>query len=98
MGRLVVRGKTQGKVHAGIETACRIIEHCRNRNASLASVDLLGPSSCPVERIAGNWRSQVILRSGEIKPLVFLLSYVKRHLSLPSGTYLEVDVDPLSLM
>ncbi len=98
MGRLVVRGKDQARASSGVETARQLIVQCIARNASLAAVELLGPSSCPVERIAGNWRYQIILRSQEIKPLVLLLSYVKQRISLHSGLYLEVDVDPLSLM
>jgi primosomal protein N' (replication factor Y) len=62
--------------------------------------DALGPAECPIAVIAGNHRRQLILRGVSMGPLhgaarVLLGRYEKGK---DSGVYLEVDVDPVSLL
>jgi primosomal protein N' (replication factor Y) len=75
------------------------------RLAALASplippgADALGPAECPIGVIAGNHRRQFILRGAAMGPLhkaarETLARYEKGR---DSRTYLEVDVDPVSL-
>jgi primosomal protein N' len=48
--------------------------------------------------IAGNSRSQVLLRAAEFGPLHAAARQALRAFSPPAGVYLEVDVDPVSLL
>jgi primosomal protein N' (replication factor Y) len=62
--------------------------------------DALGPAECPISIIAGNHRRQLILRGVSMGPLhgaarILLERYEKGK---TSGVYLEVDVDPVSLL
>ncbi|GHV92140.1 primosomal protein N' [Spirochaetia bacterium] len=62
--------------------------------------DALGPAECPIGIIAGNHRRQLILRGASMGPLhgaarSLLERYEKGK---DSGVYLEVDVDPVSLL
>jgi primosomal protein N' (replication factor Y) len=77
-----------------------------NRLAFLArpllphGADALGPAECPIGVIAGNYRRQLLLRGPAMGPLhgaarTILTSYEKGK---DSRAYLEVDVDPVSLL
>jgi primosomal protein N' (replication factor Y) len=77
-----------------------------NRLASLAEGlipvggDLLGPAECPIGIIAGNHRRQLTLRGSSMGTLhgaarTMLERYEKGK---DSAVYLEVDVDPVSLL
>jgi primosomal protein N' (replication factor Y) len=77
-----------------------------NRLAFLArpllppGADMLGPAECPIGIIAGNHRRQLILRGNTMGPLhgaarTILTRYEKGK---DSRVYLEVDVDPVSLL
>jgi primosomal protein N' (replication factor Y) len=62
--------------------------------------DILGPAECPIGLIAGNHRRQIILRAKTMGPLhsaarTILDRYEKGK---DSRVYLEVDVDPVSLL
>jgi primosomal protein N' (replication factor Y) len=62
--------------------------------------DILGPAECPIGIIAGNHRRHLILRGPGMGPLhnaaqTALLRYSKGR---DSRVYLEVDVDPVSLL
>jgi primosomal protein N' (replication factor Y) len=76
------------------------------RLATLASplippgADILGPAECPLSIIAGNHRRQLTLRGSSMGALhavarTILLRYEKGK---DPGVYLEVDVDPVSLL
>ncbi|MDR0602375.1 MAG: primosomal protein N' [Treponema sp.] len=62
--------------------------------------DMLGPAECPIGLIAGNYRRQLILRGPSMGALhgaagTVLVRYARGR---DSRVYLEVDVDPVSLL
>jgi len=61
-------------------------------------MDILGPAECPIARIAGNARVQILLRSGEAAGPRAVLAAVLETYSTPANVYLELDVDPVSLL
>jgi primosomal protein N' (replication factor Y) len=81
-------------------------ERAVNRLAAIAlpllpqDADALGPAECPIGMIAGNHRRQLILRGKGMGPLhtaakIIMDTYDKGR---DPKTYLEVDVDPVSLL
>ena len=60
--------------------------------------DVLGPSSCPIEKIALNYRHQVLLRSKNIKSIQKAASRFLTEYIAPKNVYIEVDVDPVNLL
>ena len=76
------------------------------RLASLASplvprdADMLGPAECPIGVIAGNFRRQLILRGASMGPLhgAARTIYDRYERGKDSRVYLEIDVDPVSLL
>jgi primosomal protein N' (replication factor Y) len=91
--RLVFRSKVPGAAESAAEGACNIMrQHCES------NVEILGPSDCPIELIAGNHRQQILLRGKNIATLQKAAEFLVRGYAPPSNVYIEVDVDPVSLM
>ncbi len=93
MIRLVIRGKQQTAVYRAIEDL-----NARLRAAGRFPGDCMGPTECPLGRIAGNFRYQILLRSSDGAGMHKRLHEVLSGFTLPRGLHLEVDVDPLQLL
>ncbi len=94
---ITVRGKKEDQC---IEH-CSILEQMAEsaiRALGDASVEVIGVSECPIGKIANNYRYHMILRSSEVKNLLRVTSFIHTNYSVPSGVYLEIDVDPLHLL
>lgn len=82
------------KADEASQEAARILEQVSDPSR----VNILGPAECPLEKIAANYRKHILLRSNKIAPLqkaaADLLSAYKNR----QGVYIEVDVDPVSLL
>ena len=81
-------------------------DYAINRIADLAKkllpkdADILGPAECPIGVINGNFRRQLILRSPSLNAIQsasreLLARYEKGK---DAKTYLEIDVDPVSML
>ncbi|GAB4363835.1 MAG: primosomal protein N' [Spirochaetales bacterium] len=91
--RLVFRGRSEEKVRtAGEELSRNLERELKNR------AEILGPAECPIGVIAGNHRYQIILRTQAFLSVHGVLKILLARHNLPGGVYLEVDVDPVSLL
>jgi primosomal protein N' (replication factor Y) len=63
-----------------------------------SGIEALGPAECPLSVIAGNHRTQIILRGRDFRKLHHLASESLRGFSSRPGVYVEVDVDPVALL
>ncbi len=62
------------------------------------AVQVAGPMPCAIERLAGRYRFELVLRDAGRQNLPWQLAPLLAHLRLPSGVRLKVDVDPLDMM
>jgi primosomal protein N' (replication factor Y) len=93
--RLTIRAKDEKRANAAIKRLASIAQPLMPPGA-----DMLGPAECPIGVINDNHRRQIILRSpsmGTLHPAA------KKILSLyekgkDAKTYLEIDVDPVSML
>lgn len=89
--RLLLSGKDEGAVvDAGSLVA-----------SLLGEADLLGPSPCPIERIKGQFRWQVVARGPSLEPLLASVrdaAFHYRKSPLAGSVRLTVDVEPQSLL
>ena len=62
--------------------------------------DALGPAECPIGLLAGNHRRQLLLRGSSMGTLHTAASGIIREYNQArdSQTYLEIDIDPVSLL
>jgi primosomal protein N' (replication factor Y) len=93
--RFTVRSRDPGKATAA---AHRLFESCRSFLPPDAGI--LGPAECPVALIAGNYRMQLLLRGANMASLHAaagrtLTAYEQGK---DSAVYVEVDVDPVSML
>ncbi|MCL2800173.1 MAG: primosomal protein N' [Treponema sp.] len=93
--RFVIRAKDNKRADAAIKRLTSIAEPLINNNA-----DLLGPAECPIGIINDNYRRQLILRGSSMASIHsiakdVLSSYEKGK---DAKAYLEIDVDPVSML
>ncbi|MBN1410187.1 MAG: primosomal protein N' [Spirochaetales bacterium] len=60
--------------------------------------EILGPADCPIAMIAGNHRVHLFLKTARFKQLHSVIRKVMGNFKTASGVYLEIDVDPVSLL
>lgn len=60
--------------------------------------EILGPSECPLSMIAANYRHQIVLRATNINYIHLAVYRFLNYYKPLSGVYIEVDVDPVSLL
>lgn len=91
--RLVARHPQAAGAKTMLEEVAAELQAARPDGCSL-----LGPAPCPLERISGNYRQHLLLRSHSLQALRGWL----RALSLREGPrgkgYLELDIDPLNML
>ncbi|HTO21276.1 MAG TPA: primosomal protein N', partial [Spirochaetia bacterium] len=91
--RLLVRGKNRVKVTEACGTLARTVE------ARLAgAAEVMGPAEAPLAKIAGNFRVHVIVRTTRFPEAHARVSAALQEYKVPSGVYVEVDVDPQALL
>lgn len=61
-------------------------------------VEILGESECPIQKIAANYRYQIILKAKNINILQKLVSHLINDFTHPSNVYIETDIDPVNLL
>ncbi|MEE8440419.1 MAG: primosomal protein N' [Spirochaetia bacterium] len=90
--RIVVRGRSAVRVR---ETAARIGVAC---NRDELGDEILGPAECPLATVNRNARYQVIVRTASFGATHERLAALLPTVDVPSGVFLEIDVDPVSLL
>ncbi len=91
--RMVFRGKDGKDVEKLSEEA---IEYLQKELPP--EVEILGPAECPISVISGNHRFQIILRAQKLSLLLPAVHRYRREVKSRSGSYVEYDVDPVSLL
>jgi primosomal protein N' (replication factor Y) len=91
--RLVFRSKNGEIAATGAEGALAILKGMIPSDA-----EILGPAECPLSVIAGNHRHQIILRSKTLAPIAHAARAFLTGYKPLQSLYIEVDVDPVSLL
>ena len=91
--RLIFRSSKQDAAEQASESAFSILNSCMEDGCSI-----LGPCECPIAMVAGNYRYQILLRGNKIGALQKMASHLVKDYSAPNHVYIEVDVDPVSLL
>lgn len=91
--RLVFRGTKEAEVHAAAQVFGDRLER---ELGDLA--DILGPTECPLYRIARNFRVHILIKTKAFNESHKILSSLVRSFTMPAHLYLETDIDPLYLI
>jgi primosomal protein N' (replication factor Y) len=96
MVRIILRDQDQQKLHKLSDEVAGAI------NTAIATIGepiaLKGPMPCPINRIAGYYRNQIVLGSEKAERLQKLLAAVRQTKALAKSDRIAVDVDPTSLL
>ena len=93
--RFIIRSKEEKRADAAIKRLASFAN-----KLIPAGVSLLGPAECPIGIINNNYRKQLILKSPSLGPIRFMtkeLLFRYEKVKDPK-TYLEVDIDPVSML
>jgi primosomal protein N' (replication factor Y) len=93
--RLVFRSRSATKSLAAAKQFARRVPV---QEPGPGAVEVLGPAECPLAVMSGNTRTQVLLRSPDFRRLHAAARSALEGLDVPGGVYVEVDVDPVSLL
>jgi len=93
--RFVIRGKDVKRAEAAIKRISSIAQSLISKDA-----DMLGPAECPIGLINDNHRRQVILRSSSMGNIHSLAREIvtRYEKGRDSKVFLEIDVDPVSML
>ena len=91
---LSIRGKNEEKVK---EATIALGDMASSLSDNDEEIEVFSPSPCLVDKMAGQWRWHVLLRSQSISKLLAFTRNLLSSYLLPSSLHLEIDVDPLSL-
>ncbi len=90
--RLVFRSKNQKDAEETASYAANALSQ------KAPGVEILGPAECAISLISSNYRFQILLRGAKLGPLQKLCADFLFAYRPPLGVYIEVDVDPVSLL
>lgn len=93
LAKLLIRGEKEELVQEKIFELFKVL----NKQAG-ERVDFLGPSPAPITKLNKNYRWHLILRSSSHKYTQPLVQQARKMFLKESQCYLEIDIDPLSLM
>jgi len=91
--RLVFRGVDSKKL---FDAAYCAISFIQERTKSYIS--LLGPAFCPLSRIKNNYRVHVIIKLNQLTGMREILRELQTKIVKRQGHYLEIDIDPVSML
>jgi len=91
--RLVFRG---GEVHKLFQNAGLVVDYIREKTEEY--ITILGPALCPLSRIKSNFRVHVIIKTERIAGLRKILMGANELMKSKHGVYLEIDIDPVSML
>ncbi|PLX89041.1 MAG: primosomal protein N' [Desulfuromonas sp.] len=89
---LVLSGNDEGRVFGAAARLGGTLEQ------HAGDVEVLGPSPCPLVRLRGKTRCQILLKAAQRAPLRHLLTILEAvRGQLPQGVALAVDIDPVDM-
>lgn len=95
--RIVIRDQDQEKLHKHSEEIAVLLGEKIAAMPGMV-IKLRGPMPCPISRIAGYYRNQIVMQSARAETLQELLAVVRGESILWRPESVAVDVDPISLL
>ncbi|ATX81439.1 replication restart DNA helicase PriA [Mariprofundus ferrinatatus] len=85
---------SSNKIERATEVASQFARHCEKFDG----INITGPMPCPMERVAGKFRIEVLLRDASRKLLPWKLQPLLSGMQPPRDVRIRVDVDPQDMM
>jgi primosomal protein N' (replication factor Y) len=98
MVRIILRDQEAEKVHRLSEDVAAAIHRAIAASGQSGRITVKGPMPCPISRIAGYFRDQIVMISPRGESLQKALAEARREQVLAKNDRIAVDVDPVSLL
>ena len=98
MVRIILRDQELEKLHRHSEELAAQLSKAVAKEPAGPTIRMKGPTPCPISRIAGYHRNQIVLLSPSAAALQRVLAAVRDKGALARGERVAVDVDPVSLL
>ncbi len=96
MVRIIIRDQDQDKLHRLSDDLSAALNEAVHEVGE--GVAVKGPMPCPISRIAGYFRNQLVLVSPSAEKLQRVLAHMRKAKALAKSDRIAVDVDPTSLL
>ncbi|MDP9174539.1 MAG: primosomal protein N' [Planctomycetota bacterium] len=96
MARFIVRHEDQNQMHKISQDLTEQLTAAITQTH--AAVRLRGPMPCPIARIAGHYRNQIVLNSQEAGSIQEVIALLRSKGAFAKAESVAVDVDPVSLL
>jgi primosomal protein N' (replication factor Y) len=87
--------------HPELERTRAAAQKAREKLAPMAGehgVELLGPAPCPIERVRGRWRWQLLLKCPRAEHLTRVVAWARERVAQSAPVRVTLDVDPGSML
>lgn len=85
--------------HSAKEILSETLSELKKKSpAQAADAEIMGESECPLQKISGNYRYQIILKAKHIGILQKLAAHLLYDFTRPNNVYIETDIDPVNLL
>jgi primosomal protein N' (replication factor Y) len=98
MVRIILRDQEDEKTHRLSEDVAAAIHRAIAASGQSGRITVKGPMPCPISRIAGYFRDQIVMISPSGQALQKVLAEARREQVLARNDRIAVDVDPMSLL
>jgi primosomal protein N' (replication factor Y) len=103
--RLVFRGEDQETLMEQARTAGSFIrakvsesETLSRKESTQEGASILGPTLCPISRIKKSFRAHIIIKTKEVGEIRPVLQELSKAMQKNRGCYMEIDIDPVSML
>jgi primosomal protein N' (replication factor Y) len=90
--RVILRSKDGEKALSAAKKFFNILQNYKKE------FSILGPAECPLFVIAGNYRYHILVMGQDFKSIHFAVNSSFSKIKSIYGVYIEIDVDPVSIM
>jgi primosomal protein N' (replication factor Y) len=99
LASLKVQGINQGRVVHTAELLARRAHALKESQTHYTSVQVLGPTTAPLSKLRGKYRYHLLLKFPRANVMPHFCQQLMSDLSwVPSGTKVQIDIDPMSML
>ena len=98
IANLLTRGRQQDEMAALAERLAERLQHWRSQFSAPEQLRILGPAPAAIQRIRGEYRFQLILKTTNRKQLHQVITATLQEMKPRLRRHLVVDIDPVNLL
>ncbi|MCZ6770093.1 MAG: primosomal protein N' [Acidobacteria bacterium] len=100
LANIMIQGRPQKKTQLQAKQVADLLLHHRSRLSAQRRMRVLGPAQAPIEKLKGDYRFQILIKSTSRKELHEVLESALDELNQKGVTWKKpsIDIDPINLL